>query len=616
VTRKGIQGDRHLRDRHCHPEGAGGPIPVLGAVALHRLRVIVHPTIIAKLLCITKLKNLRPDVDVRSTLVGLTGSSCCVGISEQALNSAVHVNFCFTATKLNHFERNTGVRNSGKHYAGHAPASLNCENRFARMEMCAASSVVTRGNIDVLEDVLDKESGRKPKSATPGGGVGGAFVAGAADVVAATGAVGEAAGAAVVGFVKPNVGGALVAAKHRLGATGGAVGEAAGVAKPNVAGVTVAAKPVVGSATGRVATATGVSAAGAGGTVVGTAQHVPQDDLEAYVNGRLGGNELDFCRTHLDSCDACRAELEDLRTFRSNAAGLQSSSLRRELDRRKRQRQIKSALTGTAVAVMVAVVATSGWWQYNKWRIAHAAVQTVAASGTRTATSQPSAVASTDAATTAASPAPAASAQPHATPIPQQSMSVANAAALTGRAASSYNAANVSTHATTGGAQQAPTKNAAATRPMTTPSAPVTNAEAVRSVATPVANIAAATKPATAPVAAQAVPATGVQPLANTRFTLLGPFGDSIADTRPEFSWQQLAGAAHYSVVIVDEGLHPINRSHALKTTSWRPRRPLRRGRTYLWQVTATLHNGKKVVALSPSPSQARLTIAPLGTSD
>jgi len=151
---------------------------------------------------------------------------------------------------------------------------------------------------------------------------------------------------------------------------------------------------------------------------------------------------------------------------------------------------------------------------------------------------------------------------------------------------------------------------------MTTPSASVTSAEAVRAAAMPVANIAAATKPVATPVAAQAAPATGVQPLANTRFTLLGPFGDSIADTRPEFSWQQLAGAAHYSVVIVDEGLHPINRSHALKTTSWRPRQPLRRGRTYLWQVTATLHNGKKVVALSPSPSQARLTIAPSGTSD
>jgi hypothetical protein len=96
---------------------------------------------------------------------------------------------------------------------------------------------------------------------------------------------------------------------------------------------------------------------------------------------------------------------------------------------------------------------------------------------------------------------------------------------------------------------------------------------------------------------------------ANTRFALLGPFGDAVADTRPEFSWQPLAGATHYSIAIVDERLHPVQHSHALRTTTWKPRRPLRHGHTYLWQVTATLHGGKKVVA--SEPSEARLTIVP-----
>jgi hypothetical protein len=98
-------------------------------------------------------------------------------------------------------------------------------------------------------------------------------------------------------------------------------------------------------------------------------------------------------------------------------------------------------------------------------------------------------------------------------------------------------------------------------------------------------------------------------PPVNTRFALLGPFGEAVSETRPEFIWQPLAGAAHYSVVIVDEGLHPVQRSHALRTTVWRPRRPLRRGHTYLWQVTATLRGGTKVVA--SAPSEARLRIAP-----
>jgi hypothetical protein len=108
-----------------------------------------------------------------------------------------------------------------------------------------------------------------------------------------------------------------------------------------------------------------------------------------------------------------------------------------------------------------------------------------------------------------------------------------------------------------------------------------------------------------------ATPATTPAPApVSTRFALLGPFGEAVSETRPEFSWQPLAGAAHYSVVIVDEGLHPVQHSRALHTTVWKPRRPLRRGRTYLWQVTATLRGGTKVVAIAPSG--ARLTIGPV----
>ena len=95
-------------------------------------------------------------------------------------------------------------------------------------------------------------------------------------------------------------------------------------------------------------------------------------------------------------------------------------------------------------------------------------------------------------------------------------------------------------------------------------------------------------------------------------FALLSPLGTAIAETRPELHWQPLTGAVRYSVVIVDVGLHPVRRSHALRDTVWRPRRALRPGRTYLWQVTATLRGGSKVVASNPSPSGALLRIVPL----
>ena len=266
------------------------------------------------------------------------------------------------------------------------------------------------------------------------------------------------------------------------------------------------------------------------------------------MNGRLPSARMDSFSTHLDSCDACRAELEDLRTFKSSAAGLsQSGSLGRELDRRKRQRQLKAAGNAAIVAAVVAAIAAVGWWKFGKAR-----VQGPSVVATRTGVSMPDVGAAPGAVAGPAAPV----AQSHTVPVVQPHVSAP--------------AATVA---------QAP---ASAVQPRTAP--------------------AAQPRDATTPTVAS-------QP-AGTSFALLGPFGDEIADARPEFTWQPLAGATKYSVVIVDEGLRPVQHSHGVKTTSWRPRRPLRRGRTYLWQVTATLRNGTKIVATGPTSLEARIHIA------
>ena len=254
------------------------------------------------------------------------------------------------------------------------------------------------------------------------------------------------------------------------------------------------------------------------GGVGGSIRHIAQDDLEAYVNGRLPSAKLEYCRTHLDSCEACRAEIEDLRTFRSHSIGLRNSEpVGRELERRKRRRGLKSSLVAAGATVCVATIATVFWRGHAKSPASKSSVSVV---DTRSATA-----------------ASKGTLEPVATPAP-------------------------------------------------TTTQPTVSIQPRGRASTP---------PVVAPV--------------NTRFELLGPFGDAVSETRPEFSWQPLVGAGHYSVVIVDEGLHPVQRSHALRTTVWRPRRPLRRGHTYLWQVTATLRGGTKVVA--SGPSEARLTISP-----
>ncbi|MDB6008371.1 MAG: hypothetical protein JWL65_621 [Gammaproteobacteria bacterium] len=262
------------------------------------------------------------------------------------------------------------------------------------------------------------------------------------------------------------------------------------------------------------------------GGVAGSTRHLTPEDLEAYANGRLASARLDPCRIHLDSCDACRAELEDLRNLKSELAGFQRSEpIRREQERRNRRRGF-TLPQAVSVATIVAIAgAAIFWWERgspwgSKTSAAVSVRQSPVASG--------------------APPAPAArtaTADPAAAPKLE-----------------------LPTHAT-GLPEPAPLHSGA--------------------------------------------------PGANTGFALLGPFGETISETRPEFSWQPLPGAIRYSVVIVDVGLHPVQRSPSLRKTVWRPRRPLRRGRTYLWQVTATLRGGSKVVASEPSVSETLLRIVP-----
>jgi hypothetical protein len=271
--------------------------------------------------------------------------------------------------------------------------------------------------------------------------------------------------------------------------------------------------------------------------VAGSTRHLTPEDLEAYATGRLASARLDHYRIHLESCDACRAELEDLRNFKSEMSGFQRSEpSRREPERRKRRRGLTLPQAVSVATIVVIAGAAIFWWER----------------GSRPWGSKTSVAASVG-------HSPVASAGSGAPPAP--------------------------------------------TAP-TAPPAPAAPAATIKRAAPPLQLPTDATG-----LLGHAPPSSGV-PAANT-FALLGPFGEAISETRPEFSWQPLPGAVRYSVVIVDVGLHPVQRSPSLRKTVWRPRRPLRRGRTYLWQVTATLRGGSKVVASEPSVSETLLRIVP-----
>ena len=267
-------------------------------------------------------------------------------------------------------------------------------------------------------------------------------------------------------------------------------------------------------------------------------RHLTQVDLEAYLEGRLPSARLTHCRTHLDSCEACRAELEDLRTFKSDLAGFaRPEPARREMGRGRRRGKLMLPLAAAIATIVVAAITAVLWWGRERPRTNKTSVAVTA--------------------TKSLAPVPTAGTQTRDTRLADE------------LAALPEDVRPAVSDAIQHGKLRLPT------------------------------DLSQIRGRARTPLAA---------PEANTGFALLGPFGEAIAETRPEFRWQPLAGAIRYSVAIVDSGLHPVQHSPALRTTSWRPRRPLRRGQTYLWQVTATMRGGSKVVASAP---EALLRIIP-----
>ncbi len=272
--------------------------------------------------------------------------------------------------------------------------------------------------------------------------------------------------------------------------------------------------------------------------VTSTARHPSQEDLESYANGRLTAARLDFCRAHLDSCEACRAELEDIRTLQTTLSAFpRADAKRRESKHRGRRGSLALPLTVAAAAIVTVTASITFWWRHE-----------------RLTTHQVSAAPSV--------------ARPDTPPTPPATPSTR------------VTSADVSPNANAGAnAQSRETRPAAAVA---------------------------------APPTASVLPAASAPQRANTAFSLLAPLGETTPEPRPQFKWQPLAGAIGYKVVIVDTGLHPIQHSPPIRATTWRPRRPLPRGRTYLWQVTATLHGGSQVVASTPTSSAAVLRIVPV----
>jgi len=95
---------------------------------------------------------------------------------------------------------------------------------------------------------------------------------------------------------------------------------------------------------------------------------------------------------------------------------------------------------------------------------------------------------------------------------------------------------------------------------------------------------------------------------AGVPFRLIGPVGRVVEMDRPPLRWGPMQGAESYKVGIYDENFRLMDQSPELKTTLWKPDRPLARGRIYQWQVTATV-DGKEIVSPSRPAAEAKFKV-------
>ena len=80
------------------------------------------------------------------------------------------------------------------------------------------------------------------------------------------------------------------------------------------------------------------------------------------------------------------------------------------------------------------------------------------------------------------------------------------------------------------------------------------------------------------------------------------PVGEVVLPQRPRFRWKPAAGATAYRVRVFDDAFNEVLSSPEITGTEWKGAKALARGRSYRWQVTATV-DGKEVISpVRPAP--------------
>jgi anti-sigma factor RsiW len=98
-------------------------------------------------------------------------------------------------------------------------------------------------------------------------------------------------------------------------------------------------------------------------------------------------------------------------------------------------------------------------------------------------------------------------------------------------------------------------------------------------------------------------------------FVLLTPVGTFVEDVKPLFRWLPLSGASRYQVTVVDSKLRQVLQSPAISETNWKAGSALQRGKVYQWQVTA-FRSSEQIVAPAPPAPEAMFEIIEQSQAD
>lgn len=318
--------------------------------------------------------------------------------------------------------------------------------------------------------------------------------------------------------------------------------------------------------------------------------HLQFEEMEALVNGALGGVEREVAETHLSVCAACAEDLADLRAFREEleAEPLHSTEaptakrptgagLLERLRAALRPLSLGFPLSYALAAVLLLLV--FGGAVFFALRQREGEQRELANKNAATATPEVArAVGPTPAPT--AQPAESLTPQPERSPAPpsdeqQLALSLADGEGTVG----------LDSRGELVGLDAL---------------APAERRQVREALAGGRVETAAAL-----PSRAGALLGAGSD---GVPFRLRGPVGVAIRSRRPALSWEPLAGAGSYTVTVVDESGHVVAKSGELKATAWTPPNDLVRGATYSWQVAAQ-KGGAEVISPAPPAPEARFKI-------